>query len=90
MGAGVNGDLGKCTFGGKRYPKCPWAHFPEIFTNEHRGKWALGENGHLDKRYPKCLNIPVPISSQMFANGRGANGHLRKTDIWGEGVPQVP
>ena len=62
MGTGLNGDLRQMYIWGKGVPLGP---FPQNFH-----KWALGENGHLDKGYPKSHNISVPISPQMFANGQ--------------------
>ena len=72
----------------------PYAHFPQMFTNGHWGKWVLGANKHLGekitpsalKRYPKC---PGPISPKCSPMGTEANGHLGQMDIWGKEVHQV-
>ena len=90
MGTGVNGDLGQMDIWGKGsilkgYSKCPLGLFPRNFH-----KWALGENEHVDKGYPKCRNIPVPISPQMFANEQWGKWALGKMYIWRKEVPQVP
>ena len=82
---------GKWTFGGKGYPKCPKRVFQVPLSPflQNFYKWAprpidTWGNGHLDKGYPKCPNIPGPISPQMFANGQwgkwalGKNGHLEE------------
>ena len=71
----------------------PHAHFLQMFTNGHWGKWALGKNIHLGERgsssglkgYPKCPGTISPKCSQM---GPGANGHLGKMDIWGKEYPK--
>ena len=42
------------------------------------------------KGYPKCPNIPVPISPQMFANGQWGKWALRKNRHLGEkGTPSA-
>ena len=93
---------GKWTFGGKGHPKCPkevpqvpYAHFPQMFTSGHWGKWALGENVHLGERgtpralkgYPKC---PMPISLKYLQMGTGANGHWGKCTFGGKWYPKCP
>ena len=85
---GANGHLGErgTPSSLKRYSKCPWVHLSEIFTNGHRkaNGHVRGKNEHLDKGYPKCPNIPVPISPQMSANGQwgkwtlGKSGHFKE------------
>ena len=47
---------------GKGVPQVPGVHFPQMFTNGHWGKWALGANGHLGKRgTPSALCPSVPV-----------------------------
>ena len=86
MCTGANGHLGKMNICGKGYPKCPNTPAPisfQMLANEQQGKWALGENGHLEegntstflKEYPKC---PMPITPKCVQMGTGANGHLGK------------
>ena len=67
VGTKANGHLGKGV------TQVPYAHFPQMLTNGHWGKWTFR-----GKEYPKC---PVPISPN-FSKGEwrkwelGANGHL--------------
>ena len=76
MGAGANRHLGKWTFGEKGYPKCsngvpqvPGVHFPQMFTNGHWGKWALGANGHLGKRSTPSALCPFSPNACKWALG---------------------
>ena len=103
------GTWGKCTFGGKVQPKYPkevpqvsYAHFSQMFTSGHRGKWALGVNAHLEKRGIPCPKevpqVPYAHLPQMFTNGHwgkwalGENVHLgqRGTPRALKGYPKCP
>ena len=53
--------------------------------NGFQGKWTFGERGTLN-----ALKFLCPFPLKRLQMGSGANGHLRKMDIWGKGVPQVP
>ena len=90
------GTWGKCTFGGKGYPKCskrmpqvPCPHSLQMFTYGHWGKWTFGANKHLEERgipsapkgYHKC---PVPIFPKFLQMGTGANGRLGQMCSWGK------
>ena len=56
IGPKANGHLGKR---GTPSARCS---FPQMFTNGHWGKWALGANGHLGKRgTPSALCPSVPV-----------------------------
>ena len=61
MSTGTNGHLGQIGSRGKGVPQVPYAHFPQIITNGHWGKWALKANGHLGERSTQsalCLFSP--------------------------------
>ena len=71
----INEDLGQIgTWKNEYFGK--WVLEENIYLGElgtwgngHWCKWARRPVDIWGKRYPKCLNIPVPISPQMFANG---------------------
>ena len=68
MGTGAYRHLGKYTFGGKGYPKCPVPIFSKCL------QIGTGENGHLGhmniwgKGVPKC---PLPIFPKCLQMGTG-------------------
>ena len=63
-----------------------YTQFPQMFTNEHRGKRALRANGHLGEKgpqvpcahFPKCLQMSTGVNGTWSKWALGANIHLGK------------
>ena len=76
------GQMNICRKGVPQVPEGvpPSAHFLQMFSNEHWGKWALGANGHLGVRGTPSVLYPFPPN--FFPSAHFSRCPFEK--IWGK------